>query len=225
MLLLFNTLSGFVIAFLPRSKRLNFMVAVTIWSDFGAQENKMSLLPLFPFLFAMKWWDRMPWSSFFKSWVSSQLLHSPLFTSIKRLFGSSLLCAIRVVVTVQLPTPLPSPSAPFFFYSSSVDLPQGSDLCSSFLLSPFCCCSIAKSCPTLFDSMDCSTPVLPVLDYLLEFAQTHVHWIHNAVPPSHSLSPSSLPALSLSQHQGLFQWVGSSYQVSKNIGASASALE
>ena len=149
----------------------------------------------------MKWWDRVPWSSVFKSWVSSQLLQSPLFTPIKRLFGSSSLCAVRVaVVTVQLPTPLPSASsAPFFFHSLSVDLPQGSDLCSSFLLCSFCCCSVAKSCPTLFDSMDCSSPVLPVLDYLLEFAQTCVHWIHNAVPPSHSVTffsscPQSFPA-------------------------------
>ena len=38
-----------------------------------------------------------------------------------------------------------------------------------------CCCSVAKSCPTLCDPMDCSTPGLPVLHYLPEFAQTHVH--------------------------------------------------
>ena len=54
MSLLFNTLSRFVIAFLPRSKSLNFMAAVTICSDFGAQENSLALFPLFPHLFAMK---------------------------------------------------------------------------------------------------------------------------------------------------------------------------
>ena len=55
MSLLFNTLSTFVIAFLPRNKRLNFMAAVTVHSDFGAQENKsLSLFPLFPCLFAVK---------------------------------------------------------------------------------------------------------------------------------------------------------------------------
>ena len=51
MSLLFNMLSRLVINFLPRSKCLNFMAAVTICSDFGAQENS---LPLFPHLFAMK---------------------------------------------------------------------------------------------------------------------------------------------------------------------------
>ena len=58
-------------------------------------------------------------------------------------------------------------------------------------------------------------PGFPVLCYLPEFAQTHGHWISNAIQPSHSLSYTSLPALNLSQHQGLFQWVSSSYQVAK----------
>ena len=65
----------------------NFMAAINIYSDFGAQENKMSLFPLFSHLFAKKWWDWMPWSSFFGCWVLSQLkLHCPL--SLSR--GSSL---------------------------------------------------------------------------------------------------------------------------------------
>ena len=55
MSLLLNTLSRFVIAFLPRSKCLNFMTAVTVHSEFGAQENSLSLFVLFPHLFAMKW--------------------------------------------------------------------------------------------------------------------------------------------------------------------------
>ena len=54
------------------------MAAVTTCSDFGAQENKMSLLPHFLLLSAMKWWDQMPWSSFFECWLLSQLFHSPL---------------------------------------------------------------------------------------------------------------------------------------------------
>ena len=58
MSLLFNMLSRLVITFLPRSKRLNFMAAVTICSDFGAQKNSW---PLFPHLFPMKWWDQIPW--------------------------------------------------------------------------------------------------------------------------------------------------------------------
>ena len=58
---LFNALFRFIIAFLPRSKCLNFVVAVTICSDFEAQENSLSLFPLFPHLFAMKCWDWMPY--------------------------------------------------------------------------------------------------------------------------------------------------------------------
>ena len=54
--------------------------------------------------------------------------------------------------------------------------------------------------------MDCSTPGFPVLHYLLEFDQTHVHRVSDAIQPSHLLSPSP-PAFNLSQHQGLFAWV------------------
>ena len=77
-----------------------------------------------------------------------------------------------------------------------------------------CCCSVAQSCLTLCDLMDCSMPGCPVLHYLWEFAQAHVHWVHDAIQPSHPLSSSS-PAFNLSQNQGLFQWVGSSHQVAK----------
>ena len=96
MSLLFNTLSSFIIAFLPRSKCLNFMAAVTVHGDFGAPKNSLSLFPLFPHLIAMKWWDWMPWSSFSECWVLSQHFHSS-FTFIKRLFSFSLLPAIKVV--------------------------------------------------------------------------------------------------------------------------------
>ena len=65
------------------------------------------------------------------------------------------------------------------------------------------------------DSMDCSMPGFPVFHYLPEFAQTHVLWIDDAIQPSHPLSSPSPPAFNLSQHQGLFQWVSSSYQVAK----------
>ena len=68
------------------------------------------------------------------------------------------------------------------------------------------CCSVAQSCPTLCDPMDCNTPGFPVLHYLTEFALTHVHWVSGANQPSHPLSPSSL-TLNHSQHQGLFQGV------------------
>ena len=62
--------------------------------------------------------------------------------------------------------------------------------------------------------MNCSMPGFPVLHHLPEFAQTYFHWVSNVIQPSHPLSPSSL-ALSLPQHQGLFQWVSSSHQMAK----------
>ena len=67
----------------------------------------------------------------------------------------------------------------------------------------------------LCNPMGCSIPGFPVLHYILEFAQTHVHWISNAIQLSHPLSPLSPPTLDLSQHQDFFQWVGSSHQVAK----------
>ena len=80
-----------------------------------------------------------------------------------------------------------------------------------------CCCSVAQSCPTLYYPMDCSTPGFSVLHYLSEFAQTHVHWVGDAIQPSQSLSSPSLPPTppNLSQHHDLFQWVGSLYHVAK----------
>ena len=76
-------------------------------------------------------------------------------------------------------------------------------------------CSVFKSRLTLCDPMDCSTPIFPLLHCLVEFSQTHVHWFNDAIQPSHPLSTPSPPALNLSQHQGVFQWVGSSHQVAK----------
>ena len=73
-------------------------------------------------------------------------------------------------------------------------------------------CSVGQSCLTLRDPMDCSTPGLPVHHQLPEFTQTHVHWINDAIQPSHPLSSPSHPTFNLSQHQGLFKWVSSSYQ-------------
>ena len=72
--------------------------------------------------------------------------------------------------------------------------------------------SVAQSCPTLCDLMNCSTPGLPVHHQLLEFTQTHVHWVSDAIQLSHLLSSPSPPAPNLSQHQGLFQWVNSSHE-------------
>ena len=85
-------------------------------------------------------------------------------------------------------------------------------LITSFL----CCCSVVKSCPTLWDPMDCGTPSFPVLHYLPELAQTHVHWVGDDTQSSHPLLPHSPPALNLIQCQGLSQWVESSHERTKN---------
>ena len=77
------------------------------------------------------------------------------------------------------------------------------------------CSSVAQSCPTLCDPMDCSTTGFLVFHHLPELTQTHVHRVCDAIQPYHPLSSPSSPALNLSQHQGLFQWIGSSHQVVK----------
>ena len=69
---------------------------------------------------------------------------------------------------------------------------------SSFSQHLCCCCSVAQLCPTPCDSMDCSTPGLPVNHQFPEFTQTHVHRVHDAIQPSHPLSSPSLPAFHLS---------------------------
>ena len=77
--------------------------------------------------------------------------------------------------------------------------------------------SVAQSCVTLCNPMNRSTPGLPVHHQLPESTQTYVHWVSDAIQPSHPLSspsPSHL-AFNLSQHQGLFKWVSSSHQVAK----------
>ena len=83
--------------------------------------------------------------------------------------------------------------------------------------------SVDQSCPTLCDPMDRSTPGLPVYHQLPEFTQTHVHWVGDAIQPSHPLSSPSPPAFSLSQHQDLFKWVSSSHQMAKVLRVSVSA--
>ena len=75
--------------------------------------------------------------------------------------------------------------------------------------------SVAQSCQTICDPLDCSTQGLPVHHQLLELAQTHVHRIGDAIQSSHPLSSPSPPAFHLAQHQGLSKWVSSSHWVAK----------
>ena len=75
--------------------------------------------------------------------------------------------------------------------------------------------SVAQSCLTLCDHMDCSTPGFPVRHQLPELAQTHVHRNSDAIQLSHPLLSPSPPAFNLSKHQGLFQWVSTLHQVAE----------
>ena len=93
-------------------------------------------------------------------------------------------------------------------YWSGVPLPSPPHIAIGLLIRLVycsCCCSITKSCPTLCDPVNCTMPGFPALHYLLELAQTPVHWISDAIQPSHPVSPPSLLVLNLSQHQSLFQ--------------------
>ena len=75
--------------------------------------------------------------------------------------------------------------------------------------------SVAQSCPTLCDPMNCSMPGLPVHHQLPELTQTHVHRVSDAIQPSHPLSSPSPPVPNPSQHQSLFQWVNSLHEVAR----------
>ena len=104
-----------------------------------------------------------------------------------------------------------------FFHSPLSPSSRGSLAPLCFLPSAQSVSSVTQSCPTLCDPRNCSTPGLPVHHQLLEFTQTHVHWVGDAIYPSHPLSSPSSPAFNLSQCQGLFRWVSSLYQVAKML--------
>ena len=76
-------------------------------------------------------------------------------------------------------------------------------------------CSVTTSCPTFCNPMDCSMPGFPILHHLPEFLHTHVNRVDDTVQPSHPLLSPFPPTFSLSQHQGLFQWVSSLHQVTR----------
>ena len=86
------------------------------------------------------------------------------------------------------------------------------------------CCSVTQLCLTLCDPTDCSTPAFPVLHYLLEFVQTHVHWVSDAVQLSHPLSSPSPPCLQCFPASGSFPMSQFFASGGQSIGVSASAL-
>ena len=82
-----------------------------------------------------------------------------------------------------------------------------------YLSSSFQFSLVIQSCVALCNSMDCSTPDLTVNHQLPEFTQTHVHWVSDAIQPSHPLPSPSPPTFNLSQHQGLFKWISSPFRI------------
>ena len=102
----------------------------------------------------------------------------------------------------------------FFFTGRTLLLPSPQYLLN---MVPTYCCIVVQSLSRVWlsDIMNCNTPAFPVLHHLLELTQAHVHWVGDAIQPSHPLSSPSPPVLTLSQHQGLFQWASSSHQVAK----------
>ena len=77
--------------------------------------------------------------------------------------------------------------------------------------------SVAQSCSTLCHPMNHSTQGFPVHHQLSKLTETHVHWVRNAIWPSHPLSFPSPPAFNLSQHQDLFKWISPLHQVAKGL--------
>ena len=102
-----------------------------------------------------------------------------------------------LVLAVAASETLPGPHVAHLLTACGLFLSTSHSLASypplfSFVAFITCwCCSVAQACPSLGDPMDCSTPGFPVLHYLLEFTQTHVHWVNDAIQPSHPLSPPS----------------------------------
>ena len=87
--------------------------------------------------------------------------------------------------------------------------------CENWTIKKFSSVQFSQSCPTLCHPMDCSMPGFPVHHRLPELAQTHVHWVRDAIQPSHPLSSLSPSAFHLPQHHCLFKWVSSLHQVAK----------
>ena len=98
---------------------------------------------------------------------------------------------------------------------SEIDLHNFKVIRLCFILFGFYFISVAQSCPTLCDPMDCSTPGFPIHHQLPELDQTPVHQVSDAIQPSHPLLSPSPPTFNLTQHQGLFKWVSSLHQVAK----------
>ena len=208
----------------------SFMAAVTMkfCSDFGAQESNSITVSVVSPSICCEVMGRDAMILFFWTLSFKPAISLSSSTFIQRLFSSSLLSAIRVVSSAYLKLLifLPAiliPALHYFLYRKQYPIqglvPVGVCTCEESLSSLPCnsraTCSVTKSFATLCDPMDYSTPGSSALFYLLEFAQIHVHWVPDTIGPSDPLLHPSPFAFNLSQHQDLFQWVGSLYQVAK----------
>jgi len=166
-------------------------------------------LPLWNLLFQINpSWLCRSWHSW--GWrIAENLLSESCFFIAYPVVGLSVRPACFLACSISL---LPLPSSWL-----ARDLLLLTSLCMSSLrhFSSAQFSSVTQSCPTLCDPMNHSTPGLPVHHQLPEFTQTHVHWVGDAIQPSHPLLSSSPPAPNPSQHQSLFQWVNSSHEVAK----------
>jgi len=75
-----------------------------------------------------------------------------------------------------------------YWWECKMVQPLWKTLCQFLKQLNYCCCSVARLCPTFCDPMNCNMPGIPVIHYLPEFAQTHVHWVSDTIQPSHALS-------------------------------------
>ena len=153
------------------------------------------------------WWSISRKAFADSRWIPSSSRLSPLWVGDTLGLAAMLSCAVIGLCTISS---LISFLRLILFILQHIEIPH-----SFWFLFFIQFSSVAQLCPTLCNPMDCSTPGLPVHRQLPEFTQTHVHWVGDAIQPSHPLSSPSLPAFNLSQHQGLFKWVSSSHQVAK----------
>ena len=144
------------------------------------------LIELFPFILQRKLWELQSVNTF----LSFCILKSEVIISTVSISSSGILTRLRLYHNS------PSLSSVIIFLSVQFS-------------------SVAQLCLTLCDSMNLSTPGLPVHHQLPEFTQTHVHQVSDAIQPSHPLSSPSPPAPNPSPHQSFFQWVNTSHEVAK----------
>ena len=149
------------------------------------------------------------------------LLQKARFRSFLRLHTISLFVSLynssslSIYITCSYPFIFSAHVASFHILAIVKDAEMNTDVLVSLWIVVVHCCSVTELCLILGHPMNCSSPCFPVLHHLLEFAQTHVHWVGDAIQLSHPLSPSSPFAFNLSYHQGLSQWVSFSHHVAK----------